>query len=193
MPTIPKRKNKKRDWVSIQHEYVTGQLSLRGLAEKHQVQLSVIGARAASEDWTAKREQFRDALRTAAAERTVEEAAETLAEERKRMVKFIDAVLAKGLEQLMGRTEADPATGEVHLVVNPVTRVRAIDILNAAKLKLVLLGETVDRVENVAKDEHELDNAIESLVGELVERRLAKSKPSPETENSPSPTESVGQ
>lgn len=137
------RKNRRHDWVALESEYVQGNITLRAMSEKHNIAFGVISRQAVNNDWYEKREQFRDRLRTETENQTITKAAADISDERAYVLKIIDAVLNKGAEQLIGRR--DPESG--NFVVPPTMKVRAGDLLEAGKLKLVLLGEIIDRKE----------------------------------------------
>lgn len=137
------KKNRRHDWVALESEYVQGNVSLRDMAAMHKIAFGVISRQAGLANWVEKREQFRDKLRTETENQTIQRAAADISDERAYVLKIIDAVLNKGAEQLLGRR--DPNTN--NFPVMPTMKVRAGDLLEAGKLKLVLLGEIIDRKE----------------------------------------------
>lgn len=137
------KKNRRHDWVALESEYVQENLSLRDLAAKYEISSKLVFERAARAEWVEKREQFRGKLAARAEEQTIQKAAADISDERAHVLKIIDAVLNKGAEQLIGRR--DPESG--NFVVPPTMKIRAGDLLEAGKLKLVLLGEIIDRKE----------------------------------------------
>lgn len=62
----------RNDWDRIRGEYISGTDSLRALAAKHGISLSLIGGRAAREDWAELREQERKRVRGMALSRSRE-------------------------------------------------------------------------------------------------------------------------
>jgi hypothetical protein len=64
-------------------EYIQGDVSLRGLAERHAVSLRVLAQASKDEGWVRQREEFRNKTATVAAERAVEWQADYLARGRK--------------------------------------------------------------------------------------------------------------
>lgn len=60
------------DWRKIKTEYITGDVSLRALAEKSGVSFSQLGKRAAAEKWKEQREKQRNKTETKAKQKAVE-------------------------------------------------------------------------------------------------------------------------
>lgn len=52
------------DWTTLKAEYITTDISYRGLSEKYGVQLKTIGDRASREKWVQLRQQHREAATT---------------------------------------------------------------------------------------------------------------------------------
>lgn len=48
------------DWKRMKHEYISGDESIRELAERHGVSRSVLARRASKEKWSAERTKYRD-------------------------------------------------------------------------------------------------------------------------------------
>lgn len=60
------------DWRKIKTEYITGDVSLRALAEKSDVSFSQLGKRAAAEKWKEQREKQRNKTETKAKQKAAE-------------------------------------------------------------------------------------------------------------------------
>ena len=60
------------DWRKIKTEYITGDVSLRALAEKSGVSFSQLGKRAAAEKWKEQREKQRNKTETKAKQKAAE-------------------------------------------------------------------------------------------------------------------------
>lgn len=86
----------RHDWEKIKSDYLTGNMSLRELAEKHGVSLSTLGTRAAKEEWTEKRQHHRNKVVAKTEEKRAGRKAEKilrLQEAADRMQQHIDKVL----------------------------------------------------------------------------------------------------
>lgn len=144
MPSQAKKRKKyaRYDWIAIRAEYVQGNESLRDLAAKHSVNLGRIGERAAREGWAEERERFRNDLQTRTEEKIKDELSTQMSQDRIRVIGVIDSILEQGERQLHGVKDAAG-----NWVVIPTMKIRAGDLLEAGKLKLVLLGEIIDRKE----------------------------------------------
>ena len=70
--------NKGIRWDVIEHDYVTGGLSLRKLAEKHGVGMREMSHRSKAGEWVVKREAFRKAATERAIEKSVDLEADRL-------------------------------------------------------------------------------------------------------------------
>jgi hypothetical protein len=72
-PTAQEKPYKKHDWDLIEFEFVSGDSTLRDLAQKHQVSLSHIGLVSSRENWLKKRENIRNKIGTDALDAAIEE------------------------------------------------------------------------------------------------------------------------
>lgn len=119
-----------RDWTQIKTEYVTGQVSLRDLAQKHGVSLGAIGTHCASENWDAEREQKRTELNVVidkeATKRELDKAYTAL--------EVCDTIIDKFMNSL------------------PLQKVTAFDAMNAARFKEVLRGGIESRNETITRN-----------------------------------------
>jgi hypothetical protein len=91
--------NQKYNWNEIEQEYVTGKLTYRELADKHNVSESRIGVVGGKRDWAKKRKEYREGINTAA----IEEAKKATAFEKGRFdeltTRACDAVVAAMAQQ----------------------------------------------------------------------------------------------
>ena len=119
------------DWESIEHDYVTTELSLRELGRRHGVGWSSIATRAKREKWTEKRQAYRDRLNRRSYERTIDRLAEDQADIRHESVLVMRATLRRYAEQLR--------TGTVSVTTK--------DAVQAVQTLLLLMGEPTTRSE----------------------------------------------
>lgn len=68
------------DWTKIKTEYVTGDISLRKLAEKNGVSYSQIAKKAASENWVSVRRQQRIKIESKTNQKTIEKISDSVSE-----------------------------------------------------------------------------------------------------------------
>lgn len=68
------------DWTKIKTEYVTGDISLRKLAEKNGVSYSQIAKKAASENWVSIRKQQRIKIESKTNQKTIEKISDSASE-----------------------------------------------------------------------------------------------------------------
>jgi hypothetical protein len=99
MPRGPR----KYDAKTVEHEYVTGDISLRALAEAHDVAFSSLAAFARRNDWAGKRIAYRSALSRRSYEVMAAEAGNLQGLIRDDSIKLLRAQLAVHAEQLAAR------------------------------------------------------------------------------------------
>ena len=113
------------NWNAIETEYITGELSTRDLAEKHEVSSGAVGERASLGQWLSKREQFRAQM----------------AEKAKEMA--IDAQINVRREILESFVEARRAWSQ--------SKRKAADYGALARLAAAMVGEVTDRQADVSE------------------------------------------
>lgn len=86
------------DWLKIKTEYITTDISYRGLAEKYGIPKNRIAETGKKENWTELRVQFRDKTLTKTVEKTAEELAKKQAKQAAKVGDLADKLLIK-LEQ----------------------------------------------------------------------------------------------
>lgn len=92
---VAARKTKKPNWEKIRTEYITGQISLRDLAQKHGIPYRTVQDRSTGEGWVAGRKAHR--------EKTVAMACEIIAGEQ---AKDTAALITKSAEDLLAAANA---------------------------------------------------------------------------------------
>lgn len=99
MPKGPR----KYDPKVVEHEYVTTEISLRALAQKHGVSFSSLAAFARKEDWTGKRVAYESALSRRTYDVMAQDAGDLRGSVKNESVKLLRAQLAVYAEQLSAR------------------------------------------------------------------------------------------
>ncbi len=126
-----------RDWAAIRTEYVTGEVSLRDLAQKHGVSFNTLGKRAAREKWEDERQQFGNKVAT----ETLARALEAAVERRYSALEVCDSIIEKFMASL------------------PLQKITAFDVMNAARFREVLTGGVESRNETINRDYDDVDDA----------------------------------
>lgn len=116
----------------LKQEYISTDISIRKLAEKHEMSFSAIAARSRRENWAEAREAFRDSLEKRTYENTAAKYAREAAEIRSETVLAMRATVRAFINQL--------TSGEVK--VSPKDAQGAVQMLN------LLLGEPTARTES---------------------------------------------
>ena len=111
------------NWDAIRTEYVTGEISLRQLAEKHEVATSTLIEHSTNEGWESERSQFR--VKTA--QKMQEKALEANVNALTQADQLADSIIARYLERLQRQVP----TGT--------------EAIAAAKLRLLLSGFDPER------------------------------------------------
>ena len=83
------------DWLKIKNEYISGNISYRKLAEKHNVGLSALTKRATEEKWYEKRKNQRVKIEAKVEQKTAEKLAEAEANRLLRISAAADRLLEK--------------------------------------------------------------------------------------------------
>lgn len=149
------------DWQSIEHEYMIGgnDVSLRYLAEKHDIHKTTVSNVSVRDGWVAKRQAYRERVAEKALEASVEERAETLAERNAHLGERLYTVATTAIEDALN---ADKATTRQS---NMVSAGIAID-----KWRLVT-GQNTAKTEQLIKGPHDdlTDSEAEALLAESVD------------------------
>lgn len=90
-------KQHNRDWIKIRNEYISTDIGLRGLAEKHNIPLTTLRDRSRREGWVAMRDEQHHEI----AQKTAQKTAEIVAKDEAGRV----ARLLRIADQLMDKTE----------------------------------------------------------------------------------------
>jgi hypothetical protein len=123
----------KVDYDQLEREFVTGTLSIRGLAAKHGMGPSAVAEQARKRDWYAKRSQYRGTRALKTYERHAEQIADDDAQIRHEMVTLARATLARWAQQLSD-TDKPPVLS-------------AKDVVEVMKQLTLLIGGATERRE----------------------------------------------
>lgn len=100
------------DWLKIKTEYITTDISYRGLAEKYGIPKNRIAETGKRENWKELRVQFRDKTMTKTVEKTSEELAKKQAKQAAKVGDLADKLLIK-LEQAIEELDLKVTTHKV--------------------------------------------------------------------------------
>lgn len=150
----------KVDPTVLEQEYVTGEVSIRELARRHDMSWSTISARARRENWTDKRDSYRDAVKRRSYERTADRYAHEHAEIRSEAVVAMRATIRQYITQL--------TNGEI--------KISPKDASGAVQTLMLLLGEPTARTESkvVEFSTGGLDPEVLRRLEELTRARLVE-------------------
>lgn len=94
MATSKKKKKQKYDWVKLKNEYLTTNISLRGLAEKYDMPFSTINARSSKEKWGKQKPEIQNKISAEVEQKTIKSVIDEKVEVNKRHIALFD----KGLD-----------------------------------------------------------------------------------------------
>lgn len=140
----------KADYRTLEHEYVTTNISIRSLAGKAGVSFSAVAKKSRELEWPRKRGEYQGKAREMAMMDTMERLASEAADIRIEAVTAMRATVYKYMENLQ--------SGDVH--VGTKEAVQAIEKL------LLMLGEVTERKETVVADS--LSGRSTAELGELL-------------------------
>lgn len=84
-----------RDWIRIRNEYISTDIGLRGLAEKHNIPLTTLRDRSRREGWVAMRDEQHHAIAQKTAQKTAEIVAKDEAGRVSRLLRIADRLMDK--------------------------------------------------------------------------------------------------
>lgn len=92
------------DWRAIKTEYITGSISMRELAEKHNIPFRTLRNRAQEEQWGANKSKTRARQEQKTIEKVVEQESTRLAKTDEKYFRILDKLFDKA-EELVANTE----------------------------------------------------------------------------------------
>lgn len=84
-----------RDWIRIRNEYISTDIGLRGLAEKHNIPLTTLRDRSRREGWVAMRDEQHHEIAQKTAQKTAEIVAKDEAGRVSRLLRIADRLMDK--------------------------------------------------------------------------------------------------
>lgn len=123
----------KVDYDQLEKEFITGDLSIRKLAEKYGMSFSAVADQARKRDWASKRNDYRGARAIKVYEKTAEKYADDEVQLRHEMITLLRATLGRWAQQL-----ADP---------NKPPTLTAKDVTEVVKQLVLLTGGATERRE----------------------------------------------
>lgn len=94
-PTGKKAGKPARDWIRIRNEYISTDIGLRGLAEKHNIPLTTLRDRSRREGWVAMRDEQHHEIAQKTAQKTAEIVAKDEAGRVSRLLRIADRLMDK--------------------------------------------------------------------------------------------------
>ena len=94
-PTGKKAGKPVRDWIAIRNEYISTDIGLRGLAEKHNIPLTTLRDRSRREGWVAMRDEQHHEIAQKTAQKTAEIVAKDEAGRVSRLLSIADRLMDK--------------------------------------------------------------------------------------------------
>ena len=88
-------KQHNRDWIKIRNEYISTDIGLRGLAEKHNIPLTTLRDRSRREGWVAMRDEQHHEIAQKTAQKTAEIVAKDEAGRVSRLLRIADRLMDK--------------------------------------------------------------------------------------------------
>lgn len=88
-------KQHNRDWIKIRNEYISTDIGLRGLAEKHNIPLTTLRDRSKREGWVAMRDEQHHEIAQKTAQKTAEIVAKDEAGRVSRLLRIADRLMDK--------------------------------------------------------------------------------------------------
>lgn len=88
-------KQHNRDWIKIRNEYISTDIGLRGLAEKHNIPLTTLRDRSRREGWVAMRDEQHLEIAQKTAQKTAEIVAKEEAGRVSRLLRIADRLMDK--------------------------------------------------------------------------------------------------
>lgn len=122
----------KHDWLKLENEYITTNISQPELSTKYRIDASVIGRFASANGWVEKRKNFVRETQ----ERMVQMVAQARAEQHISGIDLCDSIILSFMQE-MGQKQA---------------KITARDAIDAGRFREVLRGGVSNRTENVSKD-----------------------------------------
>jgi hypothetical protein len=142
-----------RDWDAIKTEYVTGEISLRDLADKHGLGESYIMEKSAAEHWTDERERH----------------SKTVASETETIIKS-----KKVRREVSARLLLFDVIDEAVAAWRKKPRATTHDLAELLKLGLAAQGETTDRTVATVIEGSTDDNAILERINQIFDGARAR-------------------
>jgi len=123
----------KVDYDQLEREFVTGNVSIRSLAAKHNMSFSAVADQSRKRKWVEKREDYRGSRAIKVYERNTEKFANDEAQLRQEMITLLRATMARWAQQL-----ADP---------NKPPMLNAKEFVEVIKQMTLMLGGVTERRE----------------------------------------------
>lgn len=100
------------DWLKIRNEYISGNISYRKLAEKHEVSFATLQSRAKKEHWAEERDRQHDKIKTEVGQQTAAVIVKKEVDRISRILSTADLLLAR-VEEAAGQLDTHIVTNRV--------------------------------------------------------------------------------
>lgn len=128
--TKAKKKTKgKYDWVKLKNEYLTTNISLRGLAEKHNIPFSTVNARSSREEWGKQKPEIQNKINAEVEQKTIKSVIDEKVEVNKRHIALFDRgldiveyLMQKYLEEIEQGTGKKATACNVDFLMSAITK-----------------------------------------------------------------------
>lgn len=153
------------DYDTLRREYISSDISIRALAEKHGIKSwSTVNAKKKAEDWDAQRELYKQKMAEGEVGALVQERLKTISAIHDELLFAVRAAVRNYISSVTPATEG----------AEPAQQVSARDLMGMIDKFLLLSGSTPHRMESRSVDAHSysFDGLLEGAPPELL-RQLA--------------------
>ena len=169
-PTGKKAGKPVRDWIAIRNEYISTDIGLRGLAEKHNIPLTTLRDRSRREGWVAMRDEQHHEIAQKTAQKTAEivakdeagrvsrllRIADRLMDKTERALDELDQLIVKHTEKVKTSVSAKDDNGK------PIRREVEREIVDLQTVQAIIDRKGLQQIANSAKAIKDILSATEA-------------------------------
>lgn len=169
-PTGKKAGKPVRDWIRIRNEYISTDIGLRGLAEKHNIPLTTLRDRSRREGWVAMRDEQHHEIAQKTAQKTAEivakdeagrvsrllRIADRLMDKTERALDELDQLIVKHTEKVKTSVSAKDDNGK------PIRREVEREIVDLQTVQAIIDRKGLQQIANSAKAIKDILSATEA-------------------------------
>lgn len=163
-------KQHNRDWIKIRNEYISTDIGLRGLAEKHNIPLTTLRDRSRREGWVAMRDEQHHEIAQKTAQKTAEivakdeagrvsrllHIADRLMDKTERALDELDQLTVKNTEKVKTSVSAEDDDGK------PIRREVEREIVDLQTMQTIIDRKGLQQIANSAKAIKDILSATEA-------------------------------